>query len=457
MRLFRVAFAGVLCAVFAAGSALAQSLLRDEEIERMLREYADPILVAADLRPEDVHIYLVGDRTLNAFVAGGQNIFVHTGIIVAAEEPNELKGVLAHETGHITGAHLARSGDMSRAAMGPFLVTMAAGIAAAAAGHGDAAAGLLASSQYFGTLAAFTYSRGQESRADLAAVQLLEKTGQSARGLIAFFDRFREQELFSEQRRYPYFRTHPMSSDRISILRERLAQQEHRDAADPPEHVMMLERAKAKIYGFLDNPQTTFRRFPEDQQHIEAIYARSIAHYRAGSLNQAVAGIDELLTLEPENPYFWELKGQVYYEHGQAELAVEPYERAVELLPDSALFRIGLAQALIDLGDDSRLGEAMANLATALAIEPDNGFAWYQRSRVHERRGERALALLSTAERFYFAGDPRRAYQFAARARQDLERGTPEWLRASDIVSTIAAAQGFEAEEPSRPLTPTAP
>jgi predicted Zn-dependent protease len=438
------AIAGMVCAALAANSALAQSLLRDEEIEHMLRVYADPILESARLNPRDVTIYLVGDSSMNAFVAGGQNIFIHTGIIVQAEEPIELKGVLAHETGHITGAHLARSGEMGRAAMGPFLVTMAAGIAAALSGHGDAAAGLLASSQYFATLAAFTYSRGQESNADLAAVQFLEDSGQSARGLVAFFDRFREQELFSEQRRYPYFRTHPMSSDRVSVLRERLDRQEHRDVVDPPEQVLMLARAKAKIQGFMNSPQITFRQFPESDQSTEAIYARSIAHYRAGSLGPAMAGIDELIAREPENPYFWELKGQVYYEHGRPADAVEPYRHAVTLMPGSALFKIGLAQSLIDLEDDTRLPEAMQNLVGALAIEPSNGFAWYQRSRVHERRGERSLALLSTAERHYFSGDVRRAYQFAARARDDLEEGSPEWFRAMDIVSTIAAANGLD-------------
>jgi predicted Zn-dependent protease len=447
MRLFRAVAAGVLCAALSAGSALAQGLLRDEEIEHMLRVYVDPILVAAELEPHAVTIYLVGDPTMNAFVTGGQNIFIHTGIIIEAEEPIELKGVLAHETGHITGAHLARSGDLSRAAMGPFLATMAAGIAAAVAGHGDAAASLMMQSQYFATLGAFSYSRGQEARADLAGVQFLEGSGQSARGLISFFDRFREQELFSEQRRYPYFRTHPLSSDRVSVLRERLEQQTYRDVVDPPEHVLMLERAKAKIHGFLDAPQTTFRRIPESDQSTNAIYARSIAHYRAGSLGLAMQGIDELIAREPENPYFWELKGQVFYEHGQAANAVEPYERAVELMPGSALFKIGLAQSLLELEDDALLPEAMENLVGALAIEPQNGFAWYQRSRVHERRGERALALLSTAERHYVAGDERRAFQFASRARDDLSRGTPEWIRATDIVSTIAAAYDIDPGE----------
>jgi len=440
MGLIRAVVCALVSSMVLAISASAQGLLRDQEIETMLQSYIDPILEVAVPNPEAVHLYIIGDPSMNAFVTGGQNIFIHTGIIMEADEPNELIGVMAHETGHITGAHLARSGELSRAALGPMLFTMAAGIAAIAAGEGGAGASLIASSQYFGTLSAYTYSRGQESRADLSGARFLEDSGQSMRGLVAFFERFRSQELFSQQTRYPYFRTHPLSSDRISILRERWEHQEHRDVLDSDEHVLMLARAKAKIQGFLYDPQITFRVFPETDQSTEALYARAIAHHRDGSLGRAMEAMDELIAREPENPYFWELRGQILYENGRPAEAIAPYQRSVELLPHSALFRIGLAQSLIDIEDDARLDDAMQHLIVALAIEPDNGFAWYQRSRVHERRGERPLALLSTAERHYFQGDPHRARMFAMRAREDLERGTPEWLRAADIVSTLAAA-----------------
>jgi predicted Zn-dependent protease len=447
MRLFRVTLAGTLAAVFVSVSALGQSLLRDEETERMLHTFADPIFAAAGLNPKDVKLYVIGDPTLNAGAFGGQNIEFNTGIIVGAQEPIELKGVIAHETGHLTGAHIARSGEMGRAGMGPFLATMAASIAAAAAGRGDAAAVLMMNSQYFGALGELKYSREQETRADLAAVGFLEKTGQSGRGLISFFSRFRSMEIFADAQRYPYFTNHPLSSERIENLQERVDAQPHRDAKDPHEQQVMLDHVKAKIYGFLDTPETTFRRFPEDQQHTEAIYARSIAHYRAGDLNKAMAGIAELLKREPNNPYFWELKGQVYYEHGQAKLAVDPYQHAVKLLPDSALLRIGLAQSLIDLNDDSRLDEAMKQLTVALAIEPDNSFAWYERSRIHERRGEHGEALLATAERSYYGGDLVRAFQFAQQARRALKEDSPEWLQAGDIVSTVAASKEFRQQQ----------
>ncbi|MGD2134340.1 MAG: M48 family metalloprotease [Maricaulaceae bacterium] len=435
MRLVRCAFAALACALLFASSALAQGRLRDEETERMLREFANPLLEAGGLNPDNISLYIIGDATMNA-AAGGQNMFVNAGLITAAEAPIEIKGVMAHETGHIVLAHTARSGDMNRSAMGPFLVTMAAGLAAMAAGEGGAAAGLIASAQQFGTLGALTYSRDQEARTDQTGAQLLEATGQSSRGLLAFFQRFRGQELFDPRRADPYFRSHPLSSERVEALQEILAHDPYADAPDPPEHVAMLRRVQAKLHGYINDPAHTFRLYPETDTSTEGLYARAFAYYQQGNLPQAMAALDELLTREPDDPYFLETKGQFFYEFGRPELAIEPYERAVELLPDSALFRTGLAQSLIDLNDDERIDEALNHIIAALAIEPDNAYAWYQRSRIHERRSETALANLAIAEQSFYSGNFQRARQFAFRAREELADGSPEWIQATDILAT---------------------
>ncbi len=447
-RAITAAVAGLASAAVMAAAANAQSQIRDEEIESMVREFAEPIIESAGLRPEDVRTYLIGDPSMNAFVTGGQNIFLHTGIIVASERPIELKGVIAHETGHIKGAHLARQGEGQRAATLPMIVSMAAGIAAVAAGEGAAGAAILGSSQQFAMLEYFQYTQGQESAADQAAVTFLERTGQSGVGLISFFDRFRAQEIFSESRRFPYFRSHPLSSNRVEALRSRVADQPHADAVDPPDQIKLLERAQAKIHGFLDPAQSTFYRYPESDTSTNAVYARSIAFHKVGMLDKSISLIDELIDREPENPYFWELKGQVFYENGRANLAADPYRRAIELRPDSALFHTGLAQALVETDDDATLDEAMANVTLALRAEPNNGLAWYVRSVIHERRGETAMAQLSIAEQSYAVGNLRRAAMFAQRAQTDLEKGTPQWYRAADIV--MAAANVMDPEDGRR-------
>ncbi len=423
----------------------AQSLIRDAEIEEMMRTFADPLIEAADLRPDSVEIYLIGDATMNAFVTAGQRMFFNAGIITAADLPIELKGVVAHEVGHIRNADLVRQSQGQRAALGPALASIAAGILAAAAGEGGAAAALLASSQQFAALEFFTFTRGIESSADQAAVEFLEATGQSGRGLITFFDRFRDQEVFAQlsleraQNMEPYFRTHPLSSDRVAALTYLVERQEHRDVEDPPEHVRMLRMSQAKLHGFFNPPERTFQLYSASGDASPALYARAVAHHKLGELDEAVANMETLIAREPENPYFHELLGQIYQENGRPELAIGPYRRAVELKSDNALLRAGLATSLIDVDEDTMIEEAMTHLVVALSIEPNNTYAWYQRSRVHEHRGEEALARYATAELRYATGNARQAYEFARRAQRDLPRGSVEWQRATDIM--IATAQ----------------
>lgn len=428
---------GVACAaaLFAAlpNVVLAQSLVRDAEIEATMRAYSDPIFVAAGLEPKDVNIYLVGDRSLNAFVTNGQNVFLHTGLILATETPNQLKGVIAHEAGHIAGGHLARSDGAIRAAMTPAYITVALGLLAIAAGAPDAGAALLASSQQFALLSFFTFTRVQESSADQAAVTYLEKTGQSGRGLLEFFTKFRYNEILSEARREPYFRSHPLSGDRIQALQNRVNEQEHRDTPDTPDDIHRLKMAHAKIQGFLYTPARTFVKYPQSDQSIYARYARAIAAFRAPDITTATRETSKLIEEQPNNPYFHELLGQIYYENGRAAQAVEPNRRAVALAPDQALLRIGLARALISTEDATLRAEAETNLREALRLEPGNAFAWNQLAIIADRNGQTGLARLATAEEAFALGDVLRANRFAQVALRNLPSATPQWRRASDI------------------------
>lgn len=425
-------------------AAHGQGLIRDVEIEEMAWSYSTPIFKAAGLDPATIEIYLVGDASMNAFVIPGQRMFLHAGIITAADTPNELIGVIAHETGHMAGSHAVRRGiAATRSSLGPMLATLAAGILAAAAGEGGAAVGLLASSQQFAAIEQLNQFRQFESAADQAGLRYLTQTNQSAQGLVTFFDRFRDQEVFASpslarlQRLDPYFRTHPLSSDRVEYLRAQLATQPSRDAVDTPEHVRMLEMAQAKLHGFFDQTDVVFRRFPETNTSDPALYARAVAHHRLGEVDAAVALMDELIARDADNPYFHELKGQILQENGRPAAAIGPYERAVALKPDAALLHTGLAKALLDQNSLETTQRAMDHLTTALSLEPYNSYAWYQRSRAHDALGETALARYASAERFFAIGDLRRAASFASSARPDLERGSPEWLRTADILNVV--------------------
>jgi predicted Zn-dependent protease len=293
-------------ALGAASPASAQSAIRDTEIEGIIHEWADPVFTAMGLEPSEVEVLLINDNDLNAFAVPGRVLGVNTGLILKTRNPNQLLGVVAHEAGHIRNRHTLRDGAQD-AGMQPMLMTMALGALAIAAGAPDAGAVLLGNSQYFGTLSAIRYISYQEGEADNTAARALERAGESGKGLVDFFENFRSQEVFSDARRYPYFRTHPLSSDRIENLRRLVAEQPHYGHRDSPERMAEHALVLAKIHAFMDAPNATLRAYPETDTSLPARYARAIAWYRDGQTEKALAAVDVLLGEEPENPYYWEL------------------------------------------------------------------------------------------------------------------------------------------------------
>ena len=420
--------------IAAAQQASGETLIRDTEIEDILHHDVDPIFTAAGINPKDVQIVIIGSKPddVNAF-AGPRVMGVNTALILKTKDPNELQGVMAHEVGHLAAGHSARSGEMTRAGMRPFLLTMGLGVLAAIAGSPEAAAGLASSAGYFGALGAIGYSREQEARADQAGATLLEKAGLSGKGLADFFDNFRYEEVFSEARRYKYFIDHPLSSDRIDALAERVKKAPHYSEADSAaamaEHAVM----KAKLEGFLE-PQVAIVKYAETDKSYPARYARAIAYYQMKEPDKALRLIDALLQDQPDNPYLWELKGQVLFEYGRATEAEAPQRKSVELKPEAPLLRINLGQTLIALDDKAKVEEGVAELRKALTEENDNAEAWRLLAQAYDKQGKDGMARLATAEYNFNIGDQRDALVFAMRAREKLPKNSPEWRRATDIV-----------------------
>ena len=430
----RLALAAALAVGFAvaASPAAAQSLIRDTEIEEILARDAEPILKAAGIDAKSVEIVLIGSKELNAF-AGPRVMGFNTGLILESDDPNELQGVIAHEVGHLAAGHSARRGEMSSAGMKPFLLTMGLGVLAALAGSPEAAAGLAGSASYFGTLGALGYSREQEGRADQAGAALLDKAGLSGKGLAEFFDNFRYQEVFDEARRFAYFRSHPISSDRIESLRRKVEVQPNYNKKDSPEAMAEHAIMKAKLDGFL-NPGVAITKYDEKAKDYPSRYARAIAYYQLKEPDRALKLVDALLQDQPTNPYLWELKGQILFEFGRTEEAEMPQRKSVELKPEAPLLRVNLGQTLIALDDKKKVLEGVGELKRALTHEEDNAVAWRLLAEAHDKLGEDGLARLATAEYNFYIGDKRQARVFAMRAREMLARGTPEWRRATDIV-----------------------
>ncbi len=440
-RLARSLVGLALTAVLAgtAAGARAQdepgvSIIRDTEIEEILHQDADPIFKAAGLDPKAVQIHIVSDPQLNAFSAGGQQLFLNTGLILETKDPNELIGVMAHETGHIAGGHIARSGDFGRAATAPMLVSVGLGVLAALAGAPDAAAALIFNSAYFGEISALGYSREQESRADQAAATYLETAGMSGRGLVDFFNNFRYQEVFDDEKKYPFFRSHPLSDDRIEALATRVTQLSHYDAVDSPEAIARHAVMKAKLEGFLRGGGITLADYPPSDTSFPARYARAIALYRDTETEPALKAIDALIAEQPSNPYLWELKGQVLFEAGRAKEAEAPHRRSVELKPDAPLLRINLGQTLIAEGSPDQVDEAISELHRAMREEPDNALGWRLLSEAFDAKGDPGDARLAAAEQNFYLGQLLEARTFAVQARKLLKKDSPEWRRATDII-----------------------
>ncbi len=411
------------------------SFIRDAEIEAIIRSYATPLFEAAGLDPEAVKVYLIQDDRLNAFVAGGMNLFLHSGLIVRSETPNQLIGVIAHETGHIAGGHLARAQEALEAAAIESIIAAVLGVGVAvAAGESGAGTAVIGAGQAASQLALLQYNREQESAADHAAFALLDKTGQSARGILDTLQLLERQEALLSSGQSPYLRSHPLSRERIATVREHVAHSPYSDAPDSDAFLAAHRRMVAKLFGFIEPLRHTLQRYPDTDRSLEARYARAIGYYRAADLGKALALLDELIAERPDDPYFQELKGQMLYENGRVKEALPYYERSVALAPTQPLLRLGLAQTQIALEDPAVNKSAIAGLGEVVRLEPRNAGAWRLLAVAYGRDGQLSMAALALAEAASARGNRKEARAQAERALKQLPEGSPAWIRANDIL-----------------------
>jgi predicted Zn-dependent protease len=442
----RAIAAGIALTLLAASApAKAQRggipLIRDAEIEQLLRDYASPVLRVAKLAKQNVRIVIINDRSFNAFVMDGRHIFINAGTLMDSKTPNEIIGVLAHETGHLAGGHLQRLRERLAAAQTQSIVAMIAGLGAAIAtsraGGGTGMGGILAPQETI-RRSLLSYVRTQEDQADHAAIGFLNATGQSPKGMYDTFKRMSSETMFATQGANPYMQTHPMPADRVAALEVVAKASPYWDKKDSPEMQQRHDLMRAKLAGFLDRSDTVARRYPLNDHSLAARYARAIATYRRADVQKALQEIDELIHAQPNNPYFHELKGQALLESGHAAEAVAPLRRAVQLSPNPALIQIMLGQAMIATGDKKYADEAVNLLRSALIREPEAISAYAQLAMAYGKKGDIAHADLASAEAAFYRGDYSAAAMLATRAKTKLPIGSPAWVRADDIVSAKA-------------------
>jgi predicted Zn-dependent protease len=429
-----------------AGDAFAQQgklpILRDAETEELLRDYTRPILKAAGLAQQNIEVVIINSKEFNAFVADGRRIFVNYGALFDSTTPNQIIGVLAHETGHIAGGHLSRIREQLASAQTAAIIAMILGAAAIGAGVaggqgnnvGQAAPGIIMAPQEIIRRTLLSYVRSQEEAADRAAITYLNATGQSARGMIETFARFQQQQLFLTQQIDPYLLSHPTAQNRIAQL-ETLAQASpHYNKKDSADLQFRHDMMRAKIAGYFEKPDSLARRFPLSNNSLPAQYGRAMSAYRWGNVRSAVQLVEALIAAQPNNPYFHELKGQVLLESGRAREAIPSLRRAVELSKGTPLIRMTLGQALVQGGSAEDAQEAIRELRFALQREPNVSFGHRQLATAYARTGDRANADLSAAYAAFNDGDFRAAKTLATRAQNSFKVGTPGWLRADDIL-----------------------
>jgi predicted Zn-dependent protease len=417
-------------------------LIRDAEIEGLLRLYAKPIFKAAGINPASVRVYIISSPQINAFVAGGQRIFVNAGLISKSQTPNEVIGVLAHETGHIANGHLARMGDQLKRASAESIIGMLIGAAAtiggAAAGSGEAAQagrGIIMGSQGAAQRGFLSYQREMEASADEAGLRFLTATGQSGRGMLDMFKLLSRESLATTQGVDPYLYSHPMPLDRIRALEARVKQSKSFGRRDDPALQLRHDLAKAKLAGFTEPLQQVLQEYPVSNTSLPARYARSIALFRRGDLKNALPVIDSLTQDLPQSPYFWELKGQALLENGQAARAIPALEKARSILPNNGLLQILQAQAEVGVGDPAHATKAISLLNAARQTEGDSPELFKVLAQAHALNHDVPRAELATAEYAYLTGDRDLAISKAQFALGQFKENTPEWLRASDLLA----------------------
>ena len=424
-----------------AQPAAAQSILRDAESEMLFRDMSRPIIIAAGLRPENVQVVLINDKSINAFVAGGQIVYLHSGLITAADNANEVQGVIAHELGHITGGHVIRFNEGAKAATGIMLLSLLLGAAAMAAGAGDAGAGIMAAGQQAAMGKFLAFTRAQESSADAAGAKYLIDAGLSGKGSLSFFKKLQNQEFrYAIPQEDSYARTHPLSGERMAVLENVYSTAPTWTKPSDPALEERFQRVKAKLAGFVSEPKQTLARYPERDKSIPGRYARAYAWHKAAYPDKALAEVDSLLRDRPRDPYFLELKGQILLESGKPQEALQSLRQSVQLAPEQPLISALFGHALISTEEKSNFEEAKGVLRSAISRDNTNPFAWYQLGIVYNREGDDARAALATAERYNLEGRPQLALPNAELALRGIPTGTPDWIRAQDIAMVSRAA-----------------
>ena len=445
------AITAMVGALVAAATADAQfpGFIRDTEIENLLDEYSKPIFKVAGLGQQPIRIRILQQDGFNAFVVDGQNVFINSGTLMMAKTPNQVIGVIAHETGHIAGGHLAKLRQRIKEDTTKSLIVKVLAIGALVVGGTQTTGqtrdslveigkGALVGGDQVIMRGLLLYQRQHESAADQAGIGYLTATRQSGAGMLATFEEFAKQEYLSAQYQDPYVRSHPMARDRVAQLRVLAEQSPHYNTKDSATLQLRHDLMRAKLAGVLSrgNPRVVYNQFPESDKSLPARYARAIARYFTSDINAALPEIEALIRERPEYPYFHELKGELLLRSGRAKDAVAPYRKALSLAGGhTSLMRIELAKAVLQAEEPRGAEEAIDLIRKAIVLEDDNPDAYQTLANAYYKKGQEPEANLAVAQARFLSGNLPDAKNFAKRAQLKLVKDSPAWLKADDIIN----------------------
>lgn len=425
-----------------AGRSHAASFIRDAEAENLIRDYSIPIFQAAGLASQNISIHIIGDKSFNAFVVDGRNMFINMGAIMQSKTPNQLIGVMAHEAGHIAGGHLSRlRAHAAKAQTLDLMLKILGGalLIAGGAGGGDnlggAGKGIFAGSSYQTMRSINQYRQTEEYAADQAAFAYLTRTKQSARGMIETFEFFASQAIGSLKYSDPYVLSHPLPRQRINQLRSRAERSPFFNKKDPPARQLRHDMVRAKLIAFTSQAGYVYNRYPESDNSRPARYARTIATFRSVGLKPFLPMVDRLIAEDPKNPYMHELKGQFLLEAGKARAAIPSLERAVQIAPDEALIRIMLAQAISQQPGGGNPDAIIRHLKKALVREKHSAIGYRLLANAYGRKRMIGEASLASAHAYLYEGKLQDAKMQAKRAQNRLKKNSPQWIQANDIIT----------------------
>jgi len=415
------------------------SELRDTETELMFKQMATPLIVAAGLDPNNAKVALLNDPEINAFVATGQTVYVQSGLLEACDNVNQLQGVVAHELGHVVAGDAIRSGQGVKQATAITILSLLLGVAAAAAGAGDAGMGIFEAGQRAALGEFLAFTRAQEATADASGARFLSKAGISGKGMLDFFGKLQNEEYrYGVYAKDSFDRDHPLSSERIEALGQKLRTDPAYGKPIDPALEARFERVKAKLLGYID-PKQAVQKYPESDQSVPAHYARAYAYHLGGYPQKAESEADALLAKDPHDPFFLELKGQILLEGGKPQEAIAPLREAVQRSNEAPMIAAMLGHALVATEDPKNFAEAKQILKVAVNRDNEDPFAWYQLGIIYDREGDDARAALATAERNNLEGNPKMALASANMAMKGIPVGSPDYLRAQDIAMVSKA------------------